>query len=114
MKKVKLINLLNRINRNKKSVLGYGASTKGNVILQFCKINSNLLSSICEVNKDKNNCYTPGSKIKIISEKLAKKIRPDYYFVLPWHFKKFIIQKEKKLINKGTKFIFPLPRLRIY
>ena len=51
---------------------------------------------------------------KIISEKLAKKIRPDYYFVLPWHFKKFIIQKEKKLINKGTKFIFPLPRLRIY
>ena len=112
--KIKLVNLLKKIKKNKRSVIGYGASTKGNVILQFCNINSNLINSICEVNTDKNNCYTPGSKIKIISEKLSKKIKPDYYFVLPWHFKKFIIKKEKKLINKGTRFIFPLPRLRIY
>ncbi len=111
--KIKLINLLKKIKKNKKIVIGYGASTKGNVILQFCKINSDLINFICEVNKDKNNCYTPGSNIKIISEDNAKKIKPDYYFVLPWHFKKFIVQKEKKLIKNGTKFIFPLPRLRI-
>jgi len=112
--KIKLINLLEKLNKNKKMVMGYGASTKGNVILQFCNINSKLIKYICEVNKDKDNCYTPGSKIKIITENLAKKIKPDYYLVLPWHFKKFIIKKEKKLINNGTKFIFPLPKLKIY
>jgi hypothetical protein len=66
------------------------------------------------VNKDKQNCYTPGSKIKIISENFAKKIKPDYYIVLPWHFKKFILEKEKSLIKRGTRFIFPLPTLQIY
>lgn len=112
--KIKLINLLEKLKKNKKIVMGYGASTKGNVILQFCNINSKLIKYICEVNKDKDNCYTPGSKIKIITENLAKKIKPDYYFVLPWHFKKFILKKEKKLINNDTKFIFPIPKLKIY
>ena len=111
--KLRLINLLKKLNKNKKIVIGYGASTKGNVILQFCNINSKLIKYVCEVNKDKNNCHTPGTKIKIINETLAKKIKPDYYFVLPWHFKKFIIKKEKKLIKNGTKFIFPLPKLQI-
>lgn len=105
--------MLKKINQNKKIVIGYGASTKGNVILQFCNINSKLIKYVCEVNKDKNNCHTPGTKIKIINENLAKKIKPDYYFVLPWHFKKFILKKEKKLIKNGTKFIFPLPKLQI-
>ena len=112
--KIKLINLLSNLNHNKKIIIGYGASTKGNVILQFCNFKNNLIKYICDVNKDKKNCYTPGTKIKIISESFAKKLNPDYYFVLPWHFKKFIIDKEKFLLKNGTKFIFPLPKLRIY
>jgi hypothetical protein len=111
--KASLLNLLNSIKKNNKTVIGYGASTKGNVILQFNKINSKIISRIAEVNKFKFNKYTPGSKIKIISQDEIKKLNPDYLLVLPWHFKKFILKKEKKLLKIGKKFIFPLPKLEI-
>tara|TARA_B100000989_G_scaffold43795_1_gene27882 strand:- start:598 stop:1818 length:1221 start_codon:yes stop_codon:yes gene_type:complete len=111
--KIAFKNLLLELKKNNKKVLGYGASTKGNVILQFCNINSKLLPYICDVNKFKYNRYTPGSKIKIISEKNAKKIKPDYYVVLPWHFKNFILNKESDYLKKGGKFIFPLPDIEI-
>ena len=97
----------------KKRVYGYGASTKGNVILQFCNINSSLIPYIGEVNKFKYNKYTPGSNIKIISEKKLKSMKPDYLLVLPWHFKNFIIKKEQKFIRNGGKLIFPLPDIEI-
>ena len=96
-----------------KKVIGYGASTKGNVILQYCGINSKNIKFIADVNKDKNGKYTPGSLIKIMSEKEIKKYRPDYMLVLPWHFKNFIIQKEKNYLNEGGKLIFPLPDIEI-
>lgn len=105
--------LLINLNKNKKKIVGYGASTKGNVILQYCKIDSNLISKICDVNKFKHGKYTPGSKIKIISEEKAKKIKPDYFIVFPWHFKNFILKKEEKFIKNGGKFIFPLPEIEI-
>lgn len=105
--------LLINLKKNKKKVIGYGASTKGNVLLQFCKIDSNLLSSICDVNKFKYGRFTPGSKIKIVSEKQAKILKPDYYLVLPWHFKHFIINKEKNFLKRGGKLIFPLPEIEI-
>ena len=101
------------IRDSKKKIIGYGASTKGNVILQYCNIDKNLLPYICEVNKFKHNRYTPGTKIKIISEQKAKIINPDYFLVLPWHFKNFIINKEKKYLNNGGKFVFPLPDIEI-
>ena len=114
LKQKKLLkDLLHNLKDMKKLVLGYGASTKGNVILQFCGINSNILPYIGEVNSFKFNKYTPGSNIKIISEKKAKLMRPDYLLVLPWHFKDFILNKEKKFINGGGKFIFPLPDIEI-
>jgi len=108
-----LRNLLLNLKKNKKKVLGYGASTKGNVILQFCKIDSRLLSNICDVNEFKYEKYTPGSKIKIISEERAKKLKPDYFIVFPWHFRNFILNKEKNFIKSGVKFIFPLPEIDI-
>ncbi len=106
-------NLMLNLKDMKKKVIGYGASTKGNVILQYCNINSDLLPYICEVNKFKHGRFTPGSKIKIISENKAKKIKPDYYLVLPWHFKNFIINKEKDFLKKDKKLIFPLPDIEI-
>lgn len=105
--------LLLNLKDMKKKVIGYGASTKGNIILQYCNINSSLVPYIGEVNKFKYNRYTPGSKIKIISEKKARDLNPDYLLVLPWHFKNFIIQKEKKILKKNTKLIFPLPDIDI-
>ena len=97
------------IKKQKKKIHGYGASTKGNVLLQYFKIGKNYLDYIAERNSKKFNYYTPGTKIKIISELKSRNLKPDYYFVLPWHFKKEIIQREKEIISKGTKFIFPLP-----
>ena len=105
--------LLLNLKDMKKKVIGYGASTKGNIILQYCNINSSLVSYIGEVNKFKYNRFTPGSKIKIISEKKARDLDPDYFLVLPWHFKNFIIQKERKILKKNTKLIFPLPDIDI-
>jgi len=57
--------------------------------------------------------FTPGTKIKIISENYSRRLRPDYFLVLPWHFKKEILIREKKIRQRGTKFIFPLPRLLV-
>ena len=113
LEKKKLIQSLKTLKRNKKKVIGYGASTKGNVILQFCNINTDLLQQVCDVNIDKEGTFTPGTNIPIVDERKAKKDNPDYFFVLPWHFRKFILKKEKITIRKGTKFIFPLPKFQI-
>ena len=111
--KTLLVNLLKKLKRKNKVVYGYGASTKGNVILQYCKIKDNLINKIVEINKFKYNRYTPGTKIKIISESEAKSMNPDYYLVLPWHFKKSILKREKFFLKKGGKMIFPLPNIQI-
>lgn len=108
-----LIGLLNELKNAGKKVLGYGASTKGNVLIQYCGLNSNLVPSIAEVNPDKFGSYTPGSKIPIISESEATAQNPDYYIVFPWHFRENIIQRNQDFLNKGGKFIFPLPYLEI-
>jgi hypothetical protein len=101
------------IKRQKKSIHAYGASTKGNVLLQYFNIGREHVDFIADKNPKKFNYYTPGTKIKIISEKKSRKISPNYYLVLPWHFKKEILKREKSTIKKGSKFIFPLPKLKI-
>ena len=108
----KLKEYLLELKRKNKLVMGYGASTKGNIILNFSKINKDLISNIAEVNQLKFGKITPGTNIDIISEVKARNIGPDYFLVLPWHFKNFIIKKEKKL-NKNIKLIFPLPNLKV-
>tara|TARA_A100001011_G_scaffold313288_1_gene331105 strand:- start:13 stop:561 length:549 start_codon:yes stop_codon:yes gene_type:complete len=104
--------ILNLIDMKKK-VLGYGASTKGNVILQFCEIDNKLINYIVDVNPFKKNRITPGTNIKIINENDFLRKKVDYLLVLPWHFKNHILKKEKKFINNNGKFIFPLPDIEI-
>ena len=109
----KLNEKLNSIRRNNETVHCYGASTKGNVLLQYFRIDNKKINFAAERNKNKYGLITPGSKIKIISEKLSRSMKPNYYLVLPWHFKKEILIREQLMRNKGTKFIFPLPKLEI-
>ena len=109
-----LLKFLEQIKKKKKLVLGYGASTKGNVILQYCGISRSDLPYIAEVNEDKFNKYTPGTFIPIISENQARSMKPDYFMVLPWHFKNNIIQREEKYLDDGGKLFFPLPKLEVY
>ncbi|MBA4318777.1 MAG: methyltransferase [Flavobacterium sp.] len=100
---------IRKLNKSGKKVLGYGASTKGNVILQYCKFGSKDISYIAEVNSEKFGAYTPGTLIPIVSEQEAKAMKPDFFVVLPWHFKDNIILREKKFLKSGGKLLFPLP-----
>ena len=111
--KIILNKLIEKIKNKNLSIHGYGASTKGNVLLQFYNINNKQIDYISDRNPLKSNLFTPGTKIKIISEKKSRTMKPDYYLVLPWHFKKEILSRENKIRKKGTKFIFPLPKVNI-
>jgi hypothetical protein len=96
-----------------KKVFGYGASTKGNVLLQFCGLTKEHIPYIAEVNEQKFGSYTPGTNIPIISEQEARAMNPDYFLVLPWHFKHSILEREVLFSESGGKFIFPLPEIEI-
>ena len=108
-----LIDLINSLVADGKKVIGYGASTKGNVLLQFCGFTSNEISCIAEVNEEKFGSFTPGTNIPIVSEEKARAMKPDYFLVLPWHFKHGILEREQDFLASGGKFIFPLPEIEI-
>ncbi len=108
-----LTRLIRALNTDGKKVLGYGASTKGNVLLQFCGLTSKDISAIAEVNPEKFGHVTPGSHIPIVSEAEAKAMKPDYFIVLPWHFKEGILRREKEFLASGGRFIFPFPEIEI-
>ena len=108
-----LTDLIRSLNEDGKVVFGYGASTKGNVLLQFCGLTKNDIPFIADVNPDKFGCFTPGTHIPIISEQEAKRMEPDYFLVFPWHFKHNILEREKEYLANGGKVIFPLPEIEI-
>ncbi len=110
----KLIKFIKNERDKNKKFIGYGASTKGNVILQFCNLTEKEIPLIAEVNKDKFGCFTPGTLIPIISEAEARAMKPDYFLVLPWHFKENIIEREKDYLSAGGKLFFPLPSLEVF
>ena len=91
----------------------YGASTKGNVLLQYFNIDSSLITAAAERNAEKWGSRTPGTNIPIISEEEARKQNPDYFLPLPWHFRREFIERESEFLKKGGKFIFPLPEVEI-
>lgn len=93
-----------------KSVSVLGASTKGNVLLQYCGLTTKDIQFVGEVNAEKFGCYTPGTWIPIIPEDELLTMKPDYLIVLPWHFKEFFV-KSKTL--SGETLVFPLPKLDV-
>lgn len=108
-----LIRLVKSLNADGKRIIGLGASTKGNVMLQFCGFTAEDIVCIAEVNEDKFGRVTPGSHIPIVSEAEARAMRPDYFLVLPWHFKDGIIAREAEFMAAGGKMIFPFPEIEI-
>lgn len=105
--------LIAKIVQDGRVILGYGASTKGNVLLQYCGFTRQEISAIAEVNEDKFGTLTPGTHIPIVSERDAKAMNPDYYIVFPWHFRDFILQRESAFIQNGGRFIMPLPSIEV-
>ena len=97
----------------KKRIVALGASTKGNVLLQYCRLDSNIVSEIGEVNQDKLGCMTPGTNIPIVSEQHAFDSFPEVLLILPWHFRETFLEKTKDFRSKGGLVIFPLPKIEI-
>jgi NDP-4-keto-2,6-dideoxyhexose 3-C-methyltransferase len=104
---------LHQAGKNGEKIFGYGASTKGNVLLQFCGLTAEELPCIAEVNSDKFGSFTPGTRIPIVSEEEARSRHPDAFLVLPWHFREPIIARESRFLAGGGKLIFPLPNLEV-
>ena len=98
---------------NSKDIIGYGAATKGNIVLNQCNITSKELPYICDENPYKFNKYTPGSNIKIISKKQMRQKKPKYLLVLIWSFRSEVIKQEQNFIKNGGKLIFHLPMFHI-
>ena len=105
--------LVSELNENGKRICGYGASTKGNVLLQYCGFTRNDIPAIAEVNQDKFGCYTPHTLIPIASEDEVLAMKPDYLLVLPWHFRDNIVVREQNYLNNGGSFVFPLPAIDV-
>ena len=96
-----------------KKIYVYGASTKGNVILQYYGLDSTLITAAAERSPEKWGKYTVGSWIPIVSEEEARKADPDYFLVLPWAFFNEFYEREKEWRSRGGKFIVPLPEFRV-
>jgi SAM-dependent methyltransferase len=108
-----LSTLLRTLRKEGKKIHLYGASTKGNTILQWCGIDNRIIDAAADRNPDKFGAFTLGTDIPIISEEESRKMRPDYYLVLPWHFKAEFLEREKESLRRGIKMIFPLPVIDI-
>ena len=108
-----LITLLKKLKLEGKKIHIYGASTKGNTILQWCGIDNRIIDYAAERNPDKYGSYTLGTDIPIISEAESRAMNPDYYLVLPWHFKAEFVEREREILERGTQLIFPLPKIEI-
>ncbi len=108
-----MTSLLERIHATGGRIHVYGASTKGNVLLQWYGIDSYKIPYAADRNPDKVGALTLGTGVRIISEEQSREMRPDYYLVLPWHFKKEFLLRERDTILAGTSMIFPLPEITV-
>ena len=113
LNKKQTVNFITKETRKNKKIFLYGASTKGNTVLQYYGLNNNLIKYAAERSPEKWGKYTIGSGIKIISEKQARSLKPDFFFVTPWGFINEFKKREKSWLNKGGKFLVPFPKLKI-
>ncbi len=100
---------LEQLKRDGATIHGYGASTKGNTVLQHAGIGPELLDCIVDVSEAKAGCWTPGTHIPIVLSAPT----PDYYLVLPWHYRESILRREQPYLQQGGAFIFPLPMIEV-
>jgi hypothetical protein len=111
--KSKLTDLLNKLKKEGKKIVGYGAPAKGNTLLNYFQIGPEIVDYITDTTTNKQGKYTPGSHIKVVSPEILKNDKPDYAILLSWNYAKAILEKEKELRDNGLKFIIPVPEARI-
>lgn len=108
-----LVSLMERLRADGRTIVGCGASTKGNCLLQFCGLDDDFIAAIGDVNVEKHGACTPGTGIPIVSEEEMRAMKPDYMLVPVWHFRAGIIQREAEFLSRGGKLIFPFPYVDI-
>lgn len=108
-----LVHHVDRLRDDGAVVVGYGASTKGNTLLQYCGFDSEKIVYIADRNPWKDGRVTPGTRIPIVSEEAFRKDLPDFALVLPWHFIDGFVAREKQFLSNGGTFLVPLPELRL-
>ena len=111
--KEKTLNFIKSEKQKGKKIWAYGASTKGNTLLQYFGLDSTLIDGIAERSIHKFGLNTIGTNIPIFSEDEMRKQKPDYLLVLPWHFIDEFIKREADFLNNGGKFIVPCPKFEI-
>lgn len=111
--KESLVSLVRNLTSDGYTVAGYGASTKGNVTLQYCGFGPDDIVYLAEVNSYKFGRFSPGTGIPIVSEEVISERKPDYLLMLPWHFREGLLKKESEFLKSGGKFIIPFPYVEI-
>jgi cyclopropane fatty-acyl-phospholipid synthase-like methyltransferase len=105
--------LLRVIKQSGQRIHVYGASTKGNVLLQWCGIDNSIIECAADRNEEKHGARTLGTDIPIVSEAESRALNPDYYLVLPWHFREEFLERERETLQRGIRMIFPLPTIEV-
>ena len=108
-----LVRVCKEIREAGKTIHVYGASTKGNTILQYANIDHTVIEAAADRNPDKWGSETIGTQIPIISEEQSRSMNPDYYLALPWHFLDEFVEREQEFLKRGGQFIVPLPEVRV-
>lgn len=113
-KKNEFLSTIIKIKKQNKTIFGYGAAAKGNTMLNFCGIKSDMINYVIDKNEFKQNKYLPGSRIPIVSEKFIKKIKPDFIVIFPWNIAKEISLSLNYIRKWGGKFIIYHPKVKIF
>ena len=108
-----LVELLHKLKDEGKSLVGYAASSKGTVILNYCGINIDILDYVYDNTPSKQGLYTPGTHIPIVSTDNFSSDKPDYAFILAWNHMEEIVAKEEEFRNQGGKFVTHIPEARV-
>lgn len=108
-----LVSFLKRIKKEGRTIIGYGASAKGNVLTNYCNITTDLLDYVVDSTSYKQGKYTPGTHIPIFPESKLEKETPDYALLMSWNFADEIIEKNQKYRERGGQFIITIPYLKI-
>src|SRR5206468_3194237 len=109
-----LLELLIELRRQDKQVVGYGAPGKGNTLLNYCGIRTDLLDYTVDRNPYKQGKYTPGTRIPIHPPERIRETRPDLLFILPWNLKDEVIAQNAYIREWGGQFVVPIPEIKVW
>ncbi|MEL0082825.1 MAG: methyltransferase C-terminal domain-containing protein, partial [Gammaproteobacteria bacterium] len=111
--KVDFLEFLGNAKRSHKTVAAYGAAAKGNTLLNFAGVGTNLISYVVDNNPEKQGKYLPGSRIPIVKESHLQNNRPDYLVILPWNLKSEISERISSMTEQGMKIVTAIPELSV-